>query len=556
MLGRKLLAHRGHGDRSSRSRPSVRTAARLAVCESLEVRQLLSQFTFDVPDNEGYTAVYLRPGLEQGWVDVFKNTPTGTPVYTFKGDNDEDGTGMYIVDAGGLADFLFVDQVPAARKPTARLQDPDDHGILVQAPSVSSGDEGHLRIEAGSTDQYMTVTQSTSTSNTIEVTDITTPRTGTSRAGAGVTNLTLRTQDFPVPGTPPTPATAYYPTLAASGGGTDVVVQNLAEDIFLTVDTGAARYNRIWLGTTDTEPMQNGRIYEEANVITGAGRCQVVVRGESGAGNTTRARLDFGPRGAAGTHTGHNRLDVLVNGVATLAQLAGANHTVVVEAVKLESQFSDKPAQLYVEDASEIDDLDEIEWAYTDVLASADGTHVESFLLDKSSCFAFIRGNSTIGDLTVEGEVKFYDSSPAGVVDHVVDQFKIGPTTALPNSSGNVIIGENADVTILAPTEASSPSKIGDLRINQGALLTLAEHPTNEASRLLGVGTVFIEKTYATPMGTLDLTNNAMLVDYPSTSPVGDVRALLFHADNADNYPATGPWTDFGITSSTAAAVA
>jgi len=133
-----------------------------------------------------------------------------------------------------------------------------------------------------------------------------------------------------------------------------------------------------------------------------------------------------------------------------------------------------------------------------------------------------------------------------------VDQFKIGSGSTLPNSSGNVLIDLDADVTILAPTTGHSPSHIGDLTIKPGALLTVASH-TN-GPRVLGVGTVYIDKTYSSPDGTLDLKDNSMIVDYAGTSPVGDIRELLKHAHNADGAP--NYWTDFGITSSTAAAVA
>jgi hypothetical protein len=164
MLGRRLFGHRSPIRRSSRSQVSVHVAAR-AVCETLERRQPLTQFTFYVPQNDGYTAVYLLAGQNDGWVDVFKNTPTGIPVYTFEGDN-ENGTGMYIVEAGDLDDFLFVDQVSGADKPTGTPGMLSDNGIRVQA---STGSGGHLRIEARPADELIRVTESTSSSATVEV---------------------------------------------------------------------------------------------------------------------------------------------------------------------------------------------------------------------------------------------------------------------------------------------------------------------------------------------------------------------------------------------------
>ena len=67
MLGRNSFGHRGQVRRNSRSRSSVHTAASLALCESLETRRLRTQFTFNVPQNDGYTAVYLQAGTQQGF---------------------------------------------------------------------------------------------------------------------------------------------------------------------------------------------------------------------------------------------------------------------------------------------------------------------------------------------------------------------------------------------------------------------------------------------------------------------------------------------------------
>jgi hypothetical protein len=485
MSASNSIANRGavHVANAVRVRQALGEPRAAVACEALEARKLLTTFLYEVPS--GHSAAYIQPkngglaGQLQIRLDSLENDPVDPNPF-------ENRTGMDIIDAGDNEGFVFVDLVGAALKPTATILAPNDHGILVRADS-NSGATLLIDRRTLNDDVYMSVTESTSSQTTVQVYDIAEDQSGYTRFGEGVTNLTLRTNDVA--------ATAYYPTF---GGGTDVVVRNLADDVFLTVDTGSGRYDRIWLGTN--ESLENGRIHEEAIVITGAGRCQVTVRGASGAGNTSNARIDFGPRGAAGTHTGHNLLEVLVNGVATLAQLAGASHNVVVEEVNLQSDFGDKPAQLYVEDPSEIDDLDAIEWADAYVQPSADGTLVDSFLVN-DSCQAFIQGNSTIGEFTIEGDAQFTASSDPSTVD----QFKIGAST-LPSSSGNVLIDLDANVTILAPTTGHSPSHIGDLTIKPGALLTVASH-TN-GPRVLGVGTVFIDKTYNQPQGTLDLKNN------------------------------------------------
>jgi hypothetical protein len=548
MLRRKQFDHREHFRPAIGAQAMLRNAAG-AVCEALESRQLLTAFTFNVPQNDGYEAVYLRPGQEQGWVRVHKNAADGTVVHEFKGDFDPGtgtflGTGIYIVDAGGLSDFRFVDQVPAARKPTATSGAPSDHGILVQATG-SPSTPGHLKIEAGLTDQFMTVTQSTSTSNTVEVLDVTVSpfRTGTSRAGSGVNKLTLRPSDV-VPGSPPAPATAYSDFLATSGGGTDVIVPFLADDVFLTVDTGAARYSGIWLGTD--AGFTDSFLYEEAQVMTGAGRCQVTVRGQDGQPQT-RARIDFGPRGAAGTHTGHNKLHVDLNGVATLAELAGASHTVVLEEAFLDGFSNVKPATLYVEDRSTIDDLDEFDNGLAFVQPTADGTQVPLWNVSANSS-ASIEGDSTIGTFTVDGVATFVDTSNPSTVN----KFDVGGDFGTANGVVKVMTG--AAVTILAATSTGSPSsRIANLEFpvvfpattNTGKLTLQPKSstPSSSVPRVLVLRTLSMGST----VGKLDLTDGAMMVDYSSSTPHDYLKSAI-----TSGY-AGGAWTGYGILSSTAA---
>ena len=83
-------------------------------------------------------------------VDVHLDSPTGTIGHTFS-----NTTGQDIVDCGSNTNFLFVDQVPAALKPTT---DGTNDGIKVQG---GSGDT--LEIDAGIDDTYIQLTSSTST---------------------------------------------------------------------------------------------------------------------------------------------------------------------------------------------------------------------------------------------------------------------------------------------------------------------------------------------------------------------------------------------------------
>jgi hypothetical protein len=64
---------------------------------------------------------------------------------------------------------------------------------------------------------------------------------------------------------------------------------------------------------------------------------------------------------------------------------------------------------------------------------------------------------------------------------------------------------------------------------------------------VVDVGSINFSGTLATPTAQLDLTNNAMIVDYSTTSPITSIRSLI-----KAGY-AGGAWTGNGITSSMAA---
>src|SRR2546430_4221289 len=125
------------------------------LCENLEARRLLTTYTYTVPS--GYTAVYLRATGTPGEVVVRLGSPTGTIGHTFT-----DTSGNDVIDCASVSNFLFVDRVSAAFKPTGN----SDSGIKVQG-----GSGGTLEIEAGLNDRRMEVTATTSTSATIQVTD-------------------------------------------------------------------------------------------------------------------------------------------------------------------------------------------------------------------------------------------------------------------------------------------------------------------------------------------------------------------------------------------------
>jgi hypothetical protein len=132
-----------------------------------------------------------------------------------------------VIDAGSNSNFLFVDQVHAAYKPTS---DGTNNGIKVQANGGAT-----LRVEAGPDDTSIAA-QTASSVTTVHVQD-TSSHSGYSRMGSGVGNLVIRTNDVI--------ASDYYHN---DGDGTFVHVLNLGSGIYLTVDTGDGTYDEIALG--------------------------------------------------------------------------------------------------------------------------------------------------------------------------------------------------------------------------------------------------------------------------------------------------------------------
>jgi hypothetical protein len=84
-------------------------------------------------------------------------------------------------------------------------------------------------------------------------------------------------------------------------------------------------------------------------------------------------------------------------------------------------------------------------------------------------------------------------------------------------------------------------STIGSLEIDDTGAATLTAH--SSTAKVLTTNNLTINDS-----GKLDLTNNAMVIDYDSTSPIDTVWSLLAEGYNS------GSWTGDGITSSKAAA--
>lgn len=91
--------------------------------------------------------------------------------------------------------------------------------------------------------------------------------------------------------------------------------------------------------------------------------------------------------------------------------------------------------------------------------------------------------------------------------------------------------------------------RVGSVNINAGRITILPGAAPNSPGGVSRVGTIiFAGSSY--PTTGLNLSNNALVQDYDSASPIASTRGSLQYGFN------TGGWDGFGIASSTAAAVA
>ncbi len=97
----------------------------------------------------------------------------------------------------------------------------------------------------------------------------------------------------------------------------------------------------------------------------------------------------------------------------------------------------------------------------------------------------------------------------------------------------------------------------GTLVLNQsfttGAATTIASGASMKLPQSASPSNPLVFRTTSltiTDTGSLDLSNNAMIVDYAGATPLANIRSLLAEGN------AKGPWTGPGITSSLAASVA
>ena len=136
------------------------------------------------------------------------------------------------------------------------------------------------------------------------------------------------------------------------------------------------------------------------------------------------------------------------------------------------------------------------------------------------------QGGDRINGGTETDTINVIDTAPGGLV------------TVLP-SSGDDTVNVNTDASGTARVAFNATQRIGALNVGSGGTATLGAGGAN----VLTVSSLGI-----TGSGRLDLTDNAMILDYAGATPVASIRALLASGFNG------GAWNGAGLISSTAAA--
>jgi hypothetical protein len=125
---------------------------------------------------------------------------------------------------------------------------------------------------------------------------------------------------------------------------------------------------------------------------------------------------------------------------------------------------------------------------------------------------------------------------------------KLGGGTLDINSVASIGTGTTLAASAGA-TNIGASMRLGTLSVGDGATATL----TPGGSKVLVTNNLTVAGG-ATPTGTLDLTNNSAIVDYPAAgpNPAAGIRDQIIAGRGVQGFGAT--WTGPGITSSTAAA--
>jgi fibronectin-binding autotransporter adhesin len=187
---------------------------------------------------------------------------------------------------------------------------------------------------------------------------------------------------------------------------------------------------------------------------------------------------------------------------------------------------------------------------------------VPTFTTDATNGIAtanFATGPTNVRPLRVDTPGTIVFNGNVGTSTAIFGQLqKFGSGTLILNGDNHYAFGTVVSVgTLIASKnlpsngtiQAVGTNLISGLRIDAGAAVRVAEKPTAADP----TGTSVLPSMFISSTGMLDLTNNALVLDYPEnqSSPAATERALLIAGGG------TGAWnTGVGLTSSTAAAQA
>lgn len=379
MLFGKLFARRRQAPRVCRKSSSVVAEAASPVVEALELRRLLSTYTYYVPAGTSLVTLKEVSG-SSGEVKVYLDGDFSAPAHLFT-----DPTGTDVIQASGSG-VRCQDQVAAGAAPAGGIR-------------FNSGSNSTLEIDAGVGDTDIEVQPYADGVGTVDVYDAGTLTDGQVIYGAGVTTLDVRPND---------------------AGGATVNATTLSAAIHLIVNTGAGTDDTVNLGAEFEGDTVTG-----AQVITGAGGDVVNVAGDGDDSQTT-ATVDFGD----GTGSGGNVLNVLPYCVATIAQLAGASHTVTFDNLNISSEGTAIIADAADVGAVQIDGGSLLGAQLVVDAASTLGTvNVDHLGL------ADVEAPTTIGSLTGAGTVEFTGTADPSAI-------------TVADSSGTVAVDYGAVVTV------------------------------------------------------------------------------------------------------------
>jgi hypothetical protein len=157
---------------------------------------------------------------------------------------------------------------------------------------------------------------------------------------------------------------------------------------------------------------------------------------------------------------------------------------------------------------------------------------IESYQLDANRDANVITVNGTFdGDFTLRGR--------GGADEFLVNDNFAGRPVTIDGGAELDVVRVNQDVVGTAAAQFTSNQDLATLSMSSGGTATI----TPGANKVITTGSIAIG-----PTGALDITDNAVVLDWTIASPIGPIRNFITTGYNG------GLWTGNGIRSSTAAA--